>query len=435
MKKKDVIKSLIREFHYRPLPDFIPRAGLIPTDLDKIITVIGPRRSGKTFRLYQIATEVLKTHHKKSIIFLNLEDERLDLAVQDLDLIIQAYRELYPDQDLSQCTFFFDEIQNVTGWEKFIRRVYDTLSRRIFLTGSNAKMLSIEIATSLRGRSISYEILPLSFREYLTFKNITYDRYIPELQAQIYNALDEFIEYGGFPELVTIRDKEIKFKILQEYYQVMLFRDLIDHYAIKNIVALKYFLKRLMGSATKEVSVNRIFNDLKSADIKIGKNSLYAFFDYAESIFMVRTLTKFSFKLPIREFGERKVFVIDTGLLNALIYRFTADKGKAVEQIVYWELQRRSEQIFFIKNGFECDFVTMAADGSDPNAIQVCLDLRDGLTRKREIKGLVGACKKLDLGKGIIISFDENEEIIDQEIKIKVIPLPQFLCENRWVRR
>lgn len=430
MKKKEVVKSLIREFHHRSIPVFVPRENQIPTDLDKIITLIGPRRSGKTFRLYQIVSEILKKQAKESIVFLNFEDERLDLNVQDLDLIIQAYRELYPEQDISGTTFFFDEIQNVPGWEQFVRRVYDTLSRRIFLTGSNAKMLSSEISTSLRGRSISFEVFPLSFREYLCFQNIKYDKYIPEIQAQVFRALDQYIEYGGFPELVAIHDREIKNKILQEYYQVMLFRDLVDHYAIKNIVALKYFLKRLLASATKEVSINRIFNDLKSANIKIGKNSLYTFLDYAESIFLVNTLPKFSSQLPVREFGERKIFVIDTGLLNALIYRFTADKGKAVEQIVYWELHRRTDHVFFIKNGFECDFVTMTAQGTVYNAIQVCLDLSDPLTRKREIKGVVTACRKLNLAKGIIISFDEQEEIVDHEVEIRVITLPQFLCEE-----
>ena len=430
MKRKDIVKFLIREFQYREVPDFVPREDHIPVDLAKIITLVGPRRSGKTFRLYQIVSEILETHSKESIIFLNLEDERLDFAAHDLDLIIQGYRELYPEQDLSQCTFFFDEIQNVPGWEQFIRRVYDTLSQRIFLTGSNAKMLSSEIATSLRGRSISYEVFPLSFREYLRFQNISYDRYIPEIQAQVSNALDEYMEYGGFPELVPIRDQEIKNKILQEYYQVMLFRDLVDHYEIKNIIALKYFLKRLLASATKEISVHRIFNDLKSANIKIGKNSLYAFLDYAESIFLVKTLAKFSAKLPVRESGERKIFAIDTGLLNALIYRFTADKGKAIEQIVYWELTRRAGQVFFMKNGFECDFITMTPRGSVMNAIQVCLDLTDPLTRKREIKGLVTACKKLNLSRGTIISFDEQEEFIAHNVQITVIPLPQFLCER-----
>lgn len=430
MTKKDIVKSLIREFHYRLLPDFIEREGRIPANLDKIITIIGPRRSGKTYRLYQIAADILNHQKKQTLVFLNFEDERLDLEAKDLDIIIQAYRELYPEQEISKCTFFFDEIQNITGWEKFIRRIYDTVSRHIYLTGSNAKMLSSEIATSLRGRSISFTILPLSFKEYLRFKKITYDPYIPEVQAQVYNALDTYIEGGGFPELVHLRDEGVRNKILQEYYQVMLFRDLVEHYQIKNIIALKYFLKRLFSSTTKELSVNRIFNDLKSANIKIGKNTLYSFLDFTESIFLTNTLHKFSSKLPVREFGERKIYVVDTGLLNALVYKFTEDRGKAVEQIVYWELKRRFDQILFIKNGFECDFVTMSASGHARNLIQVCIDLSDPLTRKREIKGLLAACKKLDLNKGTIISYDEQEEFTTDGVHISVNPLVRFLCND-----
>lgn len=436
MRKKEIAKSLIREFQYRGIPAYVRRDGHIPTDLEKIITLIGPRRSGKTFRLYQIVAEILKTRPKETVIYLNLEDERLDFDVHDLDLIIQAYRELYPAQNLAECTFFFDEIQNISGWEQFIRRIYDTISRHIFLTGSNAKMLSSEIATSLRGRGISFEILPLSFSEYLRFQNIKYDNYIPEIQAQVNSSLEQYIKYGGFPELVTIKSDEFKNKILQEYYQVMLFRDIIERYGIKNIIALKFFLKRLLISATKEVSVNRIFNDLKSANIKIGKNSLYSFLDYAESIFLVKTMPKFSTKLSVREFGERKIFAIDTGLLNSLIYRFTADKGKAVEQIVYWELQRKYADagFFFMKNGFECDFITQSANGQIKRAIQVCLDLSDPLTKKREIKGLVAACNRLSLTNGTIISFDERDDFQHAGINISVIPLAYFLRGGAGLR-
>lgn len=430
MKKKEIIKSLIREFQYGTLPDFTPREDRIPSNLAKIITIVGPRRSGKTFRLYQIISEILENNSKEDLVFLNFEDERLDLETHDLDLIIQAYRELYPRKKIANCYFFFDEIQNVPEWQKFVRRMYDTVSPHIFLTGSNAKMLSSEIATSLRGRSISFEVFPLSFREYLNFNYIPYDKYVPEIQARVYNALDQYIDYGGFPELVAIQEKDIKNKILQEYYQVMLFRDMIDHYEIKNIIALKYFLKRLLACATKEVSVNRIFNDLKSANIKIGKNSLYTFLDYAESIFLVKTLPKFSHKLPIREFGERKIFVIDTGLLNALIYRFTADRGKAVEQIVYWELRKRNKNLFFMKNGFECDFITLSQNGQMMGAIQVCIDLGDPLTKKREIKGLVAACKRLKIANGTIITYDETDHMESDGIMITILSLADFLCEK-----
>jgi len=429
MTKKDVVKSLISEFHYRDLPEFIPRQDPVPTNLDKIITLVGPRRSGKTYRLYQIINELLTERKKKSLIFLNFEDERLDFDVNDMDLIIQAYRELYPGQDISECTFFFDEIQNVEGWEKFVRRLYDSICRRIYLTGSNAKMLSSEIATSLRGRSISYTIYPLSFREFLRFKNIDYNWYVPEIKALVNNALETYIRCGGFPELVHVEDDDIRYRILQEYYQVMLFRDLVDHYRLTNIVALKYFLKRLLASSAKEISVNRIYNDLKSANIRIGKNSLYSFLDYAESIFLIATLPKFSRKLSVREFGERKIYAIDTGLLNAVVYKFTEDRGRAVEQIVFWELVRRGNKLFFLKNGFECDFITMAPDGEVEEIIQVSATVSDPNTMKRELKGLSAACRNLGLKHGTIVTLDDEDRLKHHGIDVDIVPLARFLCE------
>ena len=364
---------------------------------------------------------------------MNFEDERLDCYVNDMDLIIQAYRELYPAQDISECTFFFDEIQNVEGWEKFVRRLYDSVCRRIYLTGSNAKMLSSEIATSLRGRSISYTIYPLSFREFLRFKNIDYNWYVPEIKALVNNALETYIRCGGFPELVHVEDDDIRYRILQEYYQVMLFRDLVDHYRLTNIVALKYFLKRLLTSSAKEISVNRIYNDLKSANIRIGKNSLYSFLDYAESIFLIATLPKFSRKLSVREFGERKIYAIDTGLLNAVVYKFTEDRGRAVDQIVFWELVRRGNKLFFLKNGFECDFIIMAPDGEVEEIIQVSATVSDPNTMKRELKGLSAACRNLGLKHGTIVTLDDEDRLKHHGIDVDIVPLARFLCEQHMI--
>ena len=271
MEKKEIIKTLISEFHHKSLPVYRLRETSIPINLEKIITLIGTRRSGKTFLLYQIIDHLLQKTDKTAIVFFNFEDERVELIDSEADLILQAYRELYPNRDLASCYFFFDEIQNLAGWEKFVRRLYDTVSRHIFLTGSNAKMLSSEISSSLRGRSISYEVFPLSFKEYLSFNDISIDFYVPEIKATIYNTMETYLEFGGFPELVTIADPNVRYKILQEYFDVMLFRDLVEHYDIKNLISLKFFLKRLFSCATKQVSINRIYNDLKSAGIKIGK--------------------------------------------------------------------------------------------------------------------------------------------------------------------
>jgi len=430
MEKKEIVKSLIREFHHRSLPQYTHRAIDLPLKVEKIITLIGVRRSGKTFLLYQLMDRLLNETDKTHLIFINLEDERLGLVAGEADLILQAYRELYPTHDMASCYFFFDEIQNLPGWEGFLRRLYDTVSRHIFLTGSNARMLSSEISTSLRGRSISYEVFPLSFREYLNFKRIPVDFYVPEKKAAIYNALESYLEFGGFPELVSIDDENVRYRILQEYFNVMLFRDLVERYEIKNLIALKFFIKRLFSSATKQVSINRIYNDLKSAGIRIGKNSLYGFLEQAEAIFLVQTLKKHSQKVSIQEFGERKIFIIDNGLLNSVVFKFSDNRGKAMEQVVFWELRRRGGEVFFLKNGYECDFVTVSRAGDVTDIIQVCSDLSDPHTLLREKKGISMACKQSGVFHGTIITYDRQDRIEEDGITIDLVPFPSFLTQD-----
>jgi hypothetical protein len=236
----------LKDFHAATLPPVNPRDYQIPIASGKIITLIGARRSGKSFLLYQLLQQIIVQTPKQQIIFLNFEDERLEIQSSELDLVIQAYLELYPQfQDLSQCYFFFDEIQNISGWEKFVRRIYDTISKNIFITGSNAKMLSSEIATALRDRSLSYTIYPLSFKESLQFQSINPDLQTTKGRALLYHALEKYLHEGGFPELVLLPNQELQRKTLQEYYQVMLFRYLVERYQITNLIALKFFLKRL----------------------------------------------------------------------------------------------------------------------------------------------------------------------------------------------
>jgi len=188
MKKKEQLKQIIRDFHLSDNFDVKPRTLQPPIDTQKIITLVGIRRCGKTSILYDMINKLSQTTTKTKILFLNFEDERLELEVNELHLILESFSELYPDQNLKECYFFFDEIQNIRGWEKFIRRVYDTVSKNIYITGSNSKLLSSDIATSLRGRTLSYEVYPLSFSEYLFFKDIEVDLYSSKSLAYIKNG-------------------------------------------------------------------------------------------------------------------------------------------------------------------------------------------------------------------------------------------------------
>jgi uncharacterized protein len=427
--KKDILKGIIRDFHVEPLPELFDRDIEASLSSGKIISLVGVRRSGKTSFLFNLIGKLKSSGvDLKRVLYLNFEDERLDLKTGELDLILQAYRELYPDLNIKECWIFFDEIQNIENWDKFVRRVYDSTTRNIFITGSTARFLSSDIATSLRGRTLSYEIFPLSFREYLQFNNIGIDVHSSRSAAKINNRLQSYLDNGGFPEVVNYDDK-LREKTLQEYFNVMIYRDLVERYEIRNAAVLKFFIKRVLASSTKQLSVNTIYNELKSSGIKIGKNQLYEYLDACQSVYLAFVLKKHAHKFVSRELGERKVYCIDNGLLNAVNFRFSDDKGKAVEQAVFLELRRMGKEIYFFRERYECDFIIR--EGSKVSeAIQVSHSLADEKTKRREIRGLVDACKEFGLKKGTIITNDSLEDFEVEKIKIRSVPLYRWLLSK-----
>jgi len=430
MRVKDIFKELIVEFQERKLPEFVKRDIRIPINTGKIISVIGVRRSGKTFVLFQTINELLKNVPIEKIIYINFEDERLDINVKDLGLILEAYKELYPEIPLNEVFFFFDEIQNIEGWERFVRRIYDSYSKNIFITGSNAKFLSREIATALRGRTIKYEVYPLNFKEYIRFKNLDFterDFYSIEKSAKIKAVFKEFLIYGGFPEIVFINEKNLKIKILQEYYEVMLFRDIVERYNIKNLPVLKYFIKRVIESIGKPISINNIYNELKSQGYKIGKDSLYQYLDILETIYFSILLKKFSKSILKMELSQKKVYLIDNGLINALTFSFKEKLGTLLENLVAKEFKTRGYEIFYFKEKQECDFIVEKEDELLP--LQVSYSMDTSGTREREIKGLLEILNFLNLKKGFILTFDEEETIkIDGKV-IEIKPSFKYLLD------
>ncbi|MCI0500149.1 MAG: ATP-binding protein [Epsilonproteobacteria bacterium] len=427
MRKKEQLKQIIRDFHLSANFDIKPRTLQPPFSTNKIITLIGVRRCGKTSILYHMINELCKRVDKTKILFLNFEDERLELNSDELDLILQSYMELYPQQDLSECYLFFDEIQNVDNWEKFIRRVYDTVTKNIFITGSNSKLLSSEIATSLRGRTLSFEVFPLSFKEYLSFKGIEVDLYSSRSLAHIKNAQGAFLKNGSFPETLFL-DEVYATKILQEYFNVLLYKDLAQRYNITNTVALKFFLKRVIATATKQISINKIYNELKSNGIKIGKNTLYDFLDYVQNIYLALTLQKYDTSLVNKELGEKKIYSIDIGLNNATEFKFSDNIGKALENAVFLELKRNNNEIYYYKSAkSECDFV-ISTKGKITNALQVTYDMSDVDTKEREIKGLLEACQNFGLRVATIVTYDSEDEFEAEGVKINLIPF------YKWVK-
>lgn len=406
---KQILKTIIKDFHQSRFPGFHPREMAVPLDIDKIITVIGPRRAGKTWYLYQLMTQLEEQGiARERILYLNFEDERLEFE-GDYDQILNAYLELYPERPLTDIYLFFDEIQGLPNWQKYIRRLYDSVTRHIFLTGSNAKMLSSEIATSLRGRNLSFEILPLSFAEYLDFHHVdSQDRDSTRNRAKIQHHFDQYLLWGGYPELVTIEER-FKPKVLQEYFSVMLYRDLVERYDLRNLSLVKFLLKRLISSFTKEFSTNKLYNDLKSRGFKVSKDSLYQLVEEIFSIYMLAPMNKYDPAVIRREMSNRKVYLYDNGFASITQYAFSQDRGKLLENTVYAHLRRGMEAIFFLKNGYECDFVAFGRDRI-PTLIQVVDRLhQDNLAR--EINGLEKARQRFEQAHCLLLVNEIEVEV------------------------
>lgn len=426
---KGKLKEIITSFQERPLEKVISRRLEVPLNTHKVVTLTGARRSGKTFLLYEVIGKlILDGTPKEKLLYLNFEDERLEKGFE-LDEVIQAYQELFPDFDLVECYFFFDEIQNIDGWEKFIRRIHDTVSKNVYITGSNSSLLSKDIATALRGRTLTYEVYPLSFDEFLTFNSIIPNLNSNKSKAKLVNTFDTFLAQGGFPELVFL-DNEIHQRVLQEYFNTMLFRDLIERYDVSQTTILKYFCKRLIANSGSEFSVHKIFNELKSQGYKIGKNALYDFQDYAESIYMSQFLMKYDDSVVKRELAQKKIYAIDTGIANAVDFKFSKDLVRQLETFVYLELKKQEQEVAYLKNGFECDFLVMDR-GHITTAIQVTYEMADESTRQREINGVIQACQKFNLSEGFILTMNQREKIVQDDTTITVLPAWEYFLTRQ----
>ena len=426
---KNILKTIIKDFHSRPFPDFTPRELDVPVDLGKIVSIIGPRRAGKTWYFFQLMANLEKQGvRREQILYLNFEDERLDFQT-GYDQILDAYMELYPDIAPGNIYLFFDEIQELPNWEKYIRRLYDSVTSKIFLTGSNAKMLSQELATSLRGRSLAFEMMPLSFSEYLLFNGInSQDHFSTKNRARIKAVFEDYLVWGGYPELVAM-DSRFRAPVLQEYFSVLLYRDLMERYQIRDASMLKYLIKRLISSFTKEFSVNKLYNDLKSRGLKIGKDTLYAMIDQIFSVYMVTAVEKYDPAVVKRELANRKVYLYDNGLASISMFSKFEGRGKLLENLVFCTLRKSCNEIFFLKNGFECDFVAFT-DGQEPKLIQVA-DVLHHDNLERELKGLKKALQRVKRGEALLIVNEISVSAHNIPDWVQVVQVTDWLLSER----
>ncbi len=427
MDLKSTFQSIIA-LHQQEIPlDLQERATQLPLDEGRIVTVTGIRRCGKSSLLGLTIDRLLKNGvPRERILYVGFDDERfLSMSPDNFDELLQAYREMYPHIAIKDVYMFFDEIQLVKGWELFVLRVYKNYCKHIFITGSTAKMLSEEMASVLRGWPDEYREYPLSFSEYLRFKNIEANRYTEEGKAVLASAFRTYCEEGGFPEVVLTTAKSDKIKILQSYFNTMLFRDMMEHYNIGTPSSVvRYFLKRVMNNLTKPTSVNNVYNDLKSQGLKVSKDSLYLWLDYACNIFMLRKVEKYDKSMVKQRSASAKYYVADIALRNAVLLPESKDDGKALENIVYLNLERslgEDDGVFYYNDSKECDFVVRRGERVT-ELIQVCWVLNEENV-EREIGGLLAASTFTGCTKCSIITFNQQQSLERDGLHIEVKPI------------
>ena len=412
--------------------DLKKREKSLPVGDGKIVTIPGVRRCGKSSRMENVINELLSQGiDRRRFLWVGFDDERLvKMSSDEMHLILEAYTEMYPDIPINSVYMFFDEIQLIEGWEYFVMRIYKHYSKNIYISGSNATMLSSELKSVLRGWPEEDETLPLSFKEYCNFKGVKTDSWLEPDLAKLRNAFLEYNNEGGFPEVVLMENPLLKVKTLQTYFDTMLLKDLVEHYKLSNIEVLRYYLKRIMANLTKPTSIRSIHGDIKSRGLKVSKDDLYDWANYACDIFMFLRISNYSKSLQKIESSQPKYYCIDNGLRDAVLLPQSNDDGKKLENTVFLQLYRTRtpiDTIYYYQGKGECDFIVQR--GTEIlKLIQVTWSMMDSDTRKREIAGILEASKATGCKNLQIITYDETEDIeVEEGIMIHVIPAWQWL--------
>jgi predicted AAA+ superfamily ATPase len=378
-----------------------------------IIILSGIRRCGKSTLLHQIRSE----DHPDSY-FVNFDDERfVNFTVEDFQMLHESLLELFGEKNV----FFFDEIQNIAVWERFVRRLHD-MKKKVYVSGSNASMLSRELGTHLTGRHIPLPLYPFSFKEFLQFKKQSYDslnRLTTEQKSKLKRYFNEYLEKGGFPEYLQTEKEDY----LKTIYENILYRDIIVRYHLPKEKPIKEVVYYAVSNIGKEIS----FNHLRKLTGLTSATTIREYFEYLENSYLIFLLSRYHRSVKKQIYFNKKIYVIDTGIARVLGFRTSDDIGRMLENVVFLQLKRQNKEIYYHKEKYECDF--LVREGARiTEAIQVTYRFQEN--KEREIHGLLEALTTHKLSEGMILTFDSEGEIMEGGKRILIKPMWKWLLEG-----
>jgi len=427
----DMLKEIILDFQEIDLPTGVPRRVAVSPVPGKATVCIGVRRSGKSTFMFQLMKKLQDTGvARQNILYLNFFDDRLhSLQHDNLGVILEAYFSLYPEKKNAEKVYcFFDEIQVVPGWEPFVDRLMRMEKCEVYITGSSAQMLSREIATQMRGRALSWEMFPFSFREFLDYKGIESDGPLStKKRLTVQKAFEEYWETGGFPEVAGL-NRMLRIKTHQEYFNAMLFRDLVERHDISHPKAVTDLAHWLVDNTGSLYSINNLTGYLKSLGHKAPKPAVSDYLEWFEDAYVLFTVRIFDASLARANTNPKKIYCVDHALVTSISSGILVNSGHLLENLVFTALRRVTPDIFYYKTkaGREVDFIA-GRQGPSRRLVQVCESMADQQTRKRETTALAEAMTELKLSHGIIVTRNEEEQIQVDSGKIDVVPAWRFL--------
>jgi predicted AAA+ superfamily ATPase len=440
---RNIIRRKIVDGLAAPVPEFTRRDIRLPGVAGKAVAVVGMRRTGKTTFLWQVLAErQARGTGREGLLYFNFEDERLaGMTASHLEIVLEEYYRLNPEwRGGRRAVFFFDEMQNVPGWEVFARRVMDTERVELFVSGSSARLLSREVASSMRGRAMEALVHPFSFRESLRHAGREPGRPPSRLPKASRSALDKslqsYLTRGGFPEAQGIQQRD-RFDLLCGYVDTCLLRDVVERHAATHPVALRWMIRQLLGDAGGTFSINKFHRDLKSRGIAVSKDTLHAYLAHLEDAFLVRIVSLESGSERRRMVNPRKVYPVDPALIPVFDRSGRANLGHALETCVHLELERRGASITYVRtaDGLEVDFLARYPEGP-PELIQVCVDLDDPAAREREVRALVSAGREHPRASLHVIGLTlETVRGLPENVALHAASSWLLSCDDRAERR
>ena len=429
----DALRDIILDFREAALPTGVPRRIDLTPVPGKAAVCIGPRRAGKSTFLFQRIQRLLdRGVPRENVLYLNFFDDRLrHLRHDGLGSVPDAYFSLHPEKKNAETVHcFFDEIQVVPGWEPFVDRLMRTENCEVYISGSSARMLSREIATQMRGRALSWEVFPFTFREFLDFHGI--DGAGPlstRRRLLVRKAFDEYWERGGFPEVAGL-DRALRVRIHQEYWGAMLFRDLVERHDVAHPRAVADLAHRLVDNAASLYSVNRLTGYLQSLGHRAPKSAVSDYVQWFEDAFFLFTVRIFDASFARVGANPKKIYCVDHALVRSVGSGVLVNAGHLLENLVFMALRRRTPDVCYFKSrsGREVDFVARMPDGSRV-LVQVCESLADPRTRGREVRALRQAMAELGLRTATVVTRDEEETVPVDAGVVEVVPAWRFLLD------